>query len=55
MAFADPWKKRDAWRTQGVFAKGQRFKGAFPGLYLGFGLFVAYSLYEDYIQPKPHH
>lgn len=54
-AFTDSWKKRDAWRSQGVFSKAQRFKGLFPGLYIGFGAFVAYSIYEDYLAPKPEH
>ncbi|ODQ48156.1 hypothetical protein PICMEDRAFT_15973 [Pichia membranifaciens NRRL Y-2026] len=52
---SDPWKKRDAWRYQGVFSKSQRFKGLFPGFYIGLGAFVAYSVYEDYLAPKPHH
>ncbi|VEU23764.1 DEKNAAC104877 [Brettanomyces naardenensis] len=48
----DPWKARDAWRYQGVFAKGQRFRGAFPGIGIGFVAFLAYSIYEDYVVPK---
>lgn len=50
-----PHFHRDAWRYQGVFSKSQRFKGLFPGFYLGLGAFVAYSLYEDYLAPKSHH
>ncbi|QOU20597.1 hypothetical protein BRETT_000307 [Brettanomyces bruxellensis] len=48
----EPWKARDAWRYQGVFAKGQRLKGALPGLAIGFTAFLAVSIYEDYIAPK---
>jgi len=35
-----------------VFAKGQRLKGALPGLAIGFTAFLAVSIYEDYIAPK---
>lgn len=52
---SDPWKKRDAWRYQGVFSKSNRFKGLFPGFYIGLGAFIAYSVYEDYLAPKPAH
>lgn len=46
---------RDAWRYQGVFSKASRAKGLFPGFYIGLGAFVAYSIYEDYLAPKPEH
>ncbi|OWB75069.1 hypothetical protein B5S31_g4922 [[Candida] boidinii] len=49
----DPWKKRDAWRYQGVFSKSQKFRGLFPGLFWGIGAFAIVSVYEDYIAPKP--
>lgn len=49
----NPWQARDAWRTQGVFSKAQRFKGVFPGFYTGVALFLAVSLYEDYVAPQP--
>lgn len=50
---SNPWAKRDAWRTQGVFSKAQRFRGVFPGFYTGVAAFVLYSVYEDYIAPQP--
>ena len=54
---SSPWKKRDAWRYEGVFSKANRFRGIFPGFYVGLGAFLAYSIYEDYFAPKPeqHH
>ena len=44
----------EAWRYSGHFTRWNRLKGALPGLGIGFGAFVVYSVYEALFLEDKH-
>ncbi|CAH2447691.1 Subunit of mitochondrial NADH:ubiquinone oxidoreductase (complex I) [Komagataella phaffii CBS 7435] len=51
----NPWKRRDAWRSQGAFTRANRFRGALPGFFWGLGAFGVYCVYEKVFLTNDHH
>ncbi|EMR08549.1 hypothetical protein PNEG_03030 [Pneumocystis murina B123] len=48
----DPWRKREAWRSQYPFTTIMKINKIFPGLGLGIGAFVIYCCVEKIFEKK---
>lgn len=49
------YEYREAWRTQGIFTRANRFRGALPGFGIATVAFIAFNIGEYFFLPKNEH
>ena len=51
----DPWHRREAWRWDPYFSKGNMLRKSFPGLGIGAAAFTAYLVYDTFTSSGKEH